>query len=362
MIMDRSNYTGACTVAILICALLLGCVPELAVMTTDPLQATTDAKQTLMQALEDEEGIARAHAIEALDYTLGAEAGEHFLAGLDDPMAQVRFASAMAIAESEYAPAKAKLTAMALDEKENKQVVCGAIYALYRLGDASQMNRIAMLLVDRSPWVRAEAATIMGKTGHDSAMDLLKDLVQDEHDPNVLIRTRESLATLGDAEQAVKLEGDTRGQFADDRIDAIRAVSRLGGSRVRGLLEYLVSKTDDSPLVRVAAAGGLGRMGIFSQTGYNLCIRSLADPAGVLHESAEEGQRANQADIRALQQFSAIALGWIGKDVAVDHLYPLLKHEDGNIRVAAAMSILQLLPDGREAPPAPDVTDVPQAQ
>jgi HEAT repeat protein len=200
----------------------------------------------------------------------------------------------------------------------------------------------------------------MGKTGHPSAADLLDDLIADEQDTNVLIRARESLASLGDVEQAVRLEGYTRGPFADDRIDAIRAVARLGGPRAKSLLEYLVSKYEDPALVRVAAAGGLGRMGTFSQNGYNLCIRSLTDAKGVLHESDEDGRVPNAADIRALRQLAAISLGWIGQDPAVDALYPMLSDEDGNIRVGAAMSILRLLPEGEEQPvePAPEADEL----
>ena len=239
------------------------------------------------------------------------------------------------------------------DEEEDKQVLCGVIYALYRLGDASQMKRLAALLVDPNPWVRADAATIMGKTGHPSAKSQLKNLVTDERNIDVLVRARESLAMLGDTPSAMRLEGDTLSTFVDDSIDAIRALSRLGGDRARQQLEYLIGRSDLSPLVRVAAAGGLGRMGMFDAMGYDLCVRATTQPRIVLQESADNDQTPNEAEIRSLRQLAAISLGWIGRPVAVDHLYPLLGSRDGRIRVAAAMSILQLLPSYSE-----DVQDV----
>ncbi len=364
MTRDGRNDIGVLAAAILAGAWMLGCVPGITAPIVDRSHAVTDARKTLFLAIEDEDGITRAHAIEALDYTIGIEAGEHFLAGLSDPFATVRFASAMAIGETGYLQAKDKLSAMAAGEEENKNVLCGVIYALYRLGDDSHMNRLAKLLVDPNPWVRANAAFIMGKAGQPSAVwavQLLKDLVNDERNIDVLVRARESLAMLGDVASAMRLEGDTLGPFVDDSIDAIRALSRLGGLRAQQQLEYLViSRTDLSPLVRVAAAGGLGRMGVFNQVGYDLCVRSATRPISVLGESADSQRTPGEADIRALQQLSAISLGWIGRSGAVDHLHPLLGHRDGRIRVAAAMSILQLLLPNYDQDPVDVTTTEPE--
>ena len=358
MIPDRRNDISVWAAAILLVgAWMPGCLPQRRGLVTNPARAVADARETLFQATTDPDGITRSHAIEALDYTIGIEAGEYFLAGLDDSVASVRFAAAMAIGETGYAPAKAKLLAMAGGEEGDKRVLCGVIYAMYRLGDDSQMSRLAKFLDNAHPWVRANAAFIMGKSGHPSAMQVLKDLGVDERNVDVLIRARESLAMLGDTASAIQLEGDTMGQFDDDRIDAIRALSRLGGPGARQQLEYLTERTDLSALVRVAAAGGLGRMGVFSRVGYDLCIDAVTKPSIVLKESADRDQAPNEADIRGLQQLAAVSLGLIGRPAAVDHLYRLLGKRDPRIRVAAARGILQLLPSYGQTGPETGITE-----
>ncbi len=344
MTRNRRIDIGIWATALLAGAWTFGCLPRTEGLVMSPTRAVMDARKVLFRGVADEDAITRGHAIEALDYTLGAEAAEEFLVGLSDSSPRVRFASAMAIGENEYVPAMAKLTAMAAGAETDKRVLCGVIYALYRLGDDSQMSRMAMLLEDPDPWVRANAAFIMGKSGDPSALQPLKNLISDEQNTNVEIRIMESLAMLGDTSSAMSLEAYTTWQFVDDKIDAIRALARLGGERPRLQLEFLTHNTDQMPLVRVAAAGGLGRMGVFSQTGYNLCIMAVSQPRKVLCDWAEDHRIPGEADIRALQQMAAISLGWIGRPAAVDHLYPLLGDRNGSVRVAAAKSILQLLP------------------
>ena len=98
---NRRNDIGVWAAAILLAgAWMPGCVPQRRGLVTNPARAVADARETLFQATADPDGIARSHAIEALDYTIGIEAGEYFLAGLDDPVPSVRFASAMAIGET----------------------------------------------------------------------------------------------------------------------------------------------------------------------------------------------------------------------------------------------------------------------
>jgi len=348
--MTRNRWSDLCTraAAVLAGICILGCKPEIEGPITDPSRAAVDARKVLMRAVSDEDPITRAHALEALDYTVGPEAGDEYMAALSDPSPSVRSAAVMAVGESMYAPALEKLQAMADREEPDKRVYCVVIYAMYRLGDDSRMSDLHKLLTDQDEWVRASAAYIMGKTGHESALQALKNLVGDETNVNVQIRAREAMAMLGDTASAMRLEAYAMWPFIDDKIDAIRALSNLGGSRARTLLEYLTNKEDIPTLARVAAAGGLGRMNVFDQAGYDLCIRSLTQPAKVLKESGKKEQIPSDADIRALQQMAAVSLGPMGRTGAVDYLYPLLGHKDGSIRVAAAKSILQLLPSYSE--------------
>ncbi len=350
--MTDTKRTVSVIALLITSAFLIGCGEEEVILPpVSPSQAVRDARDVLYSyAAEtaEEDSIVRAHALEALDYTVGEEAGDMYLDALDSDVDLVRFTAAMAIASAEYMPAKAKLQQL-IKTEDAYRVKSGYIYALYRLGDETNMREL-MYLLNLPDWqTRANAATVMGMVGHPSAVRGLKNLLSDETDQTVQIRIHESLAILGEEQNSLRLEGYTKpGNDTGDQVDAIRALARLRTDRARVELERVLF-ADNAPLiVRVAAAGGLGRMGHFNQYGYDLCIEAITTPHQMLQDESPD-ERIDAKQIRALQQMGAVSLGWIGQPMAIDHLYPLLRRPDPDVQVAAAMSILQLVPNRGDA-------------
>jgi HEAT repeat protein len=342
--MNKWTNISVWALVILVVAALSGCggTEEPKTLQVSAPMALAEARDVMYEEVVSPIDIVRLHATEALDYSVGDEAGDVFIAGLTDESAGVRFASAMAIGDHEYAAASDSLN-LRLIEEESKMVRPGLIYATYRLGDTSRMSELSALLFDTNPWVRANAAFVMGKVNHPSAVDSLKNLLEDELNVDVKIRALESLAMLGDTRSAMMLEGFAKGQFVDDQIDAILGLARIGSDRGKIEFRRIYQSDLTAPVVKVAAVGALGRMDIFDQDGYEYCINAMNQPYTVLKDAYPK-KEITPAEIRSLRQMAVTALGWMGRPLAVNDLYPLLKDRDGSVRVAAARSIYQLLP------------------
>ncbi len=311
-------------------------------------KAWAAARETLQFAAQDDDPTTRWMAMEALAQTVGVKAGQVFVRGLSDPAPEVRAAAAMAIGDVRYAPAKTAVKAMAEARggrfwETDRRTYCAVIYALYMLGDSTRMEDLGKLLWDKENQVRANAALVMGKMREPSAVGPLKMLLDEEEDALVQIQLVESLSLLGDERARRRIEGYAKHQFVDDQVIAIQAMARAKCPRA-ALVARERMAWKHPPRVRVVAAGALGRLGEFDRAGYNLCIDSVRDPGAVLRGSSVGDQENMEDHAKSLQQLAAVALGWIGRDGAVDYLHKLLKDKKGAVRVAAAMSILRLLP------------------
>jgi HEAT repeat protein len=335
---------------ILMCSaalVLTGCEPEEKEgLQIDPNRAVQKAHGVLMAAAESEDPFARTNAMEALAVTHGPLAGDVFAKGLSDEALPVRFSAAMAIGDSQYADAKDRLLDLMASQDTSPTLQCAIIYALYRLDDRQYTSRLGNYLWAPDKWVRANAALVMGKMGHASAIKSLKSLLKDEQDITVQLNIVESLASLGDAQAGQQLEGYCRLPHIDQQIDqqivAIRAIARLQPPGTERMLQDRLADSR-SPRVQVAAAGGLARLGKPGPDGYDLCIESLKEPRAVLSEAFPD-RTISDAEIASLQQMAAVSLGWFKQEEAVDDLYQLLSGPKDGVRVASAMSVLLLLP------------------
>ncbi|MGA2265085.1 MAG: HEAT repeat domain-containing protein [Phycisphaerae bacterium] len=325
---------------------LAGCEPQ-KISTADLGKAYADARATLNRCLVDPDPFTRSRAIEALADTIGLHAGPEYEKALSDPAPPVRFAAALAVGDTRYAPAKNYLLRMAEDKtlEPDRRVMPAVIYALYRLGDATYASDLFTLLFDPEKEVRANAALAMGKMQEPSAVGPLKTRLGDEQDPLVRLQIIESLAMLGDAASSLSLEAYTKKTpFIDERLVAIPAMARVHSSNALQVLNELLAATRQPPRVRVSAAGALGMLGQSSPVGLALCREAAADPQKVLDKSYGGRRTGSELEAGSLQRLAALALGWLGNDYTVADLYPLLHNSDGSVRVAAAMSILRLLP------------------
>ncbi len=318
--------------------------------TIDSRTARLDAISALRQASEAPDAVTRANAIEAMSLTLGADSGAVYKEALSDQYPLVRFAAAMAIGDVQYASAKPLLMQMAMDKGQDakaepdKRVYCAVIFALHQLGNQTHTGDLYPLLFDDEKEVRANAAMIMGKLGDPSAMTPLKTRQQNEQDPSVELQLVEALAILGDSRNSNILESYTKMQFLDDRLVAISAMEKIRSPRSERVLRALTS-AKQPPRVRVAAAGGLARLGFGDEDLYELCSQAVQQPEKVFEKVFGSERTISEVEISSLQRLAAISLGWFDHYMAVSVLHPLLGSNDGPVRVAAAMSILRQTED-----------------
>lgn len=337
-------------------AALAGCRLGWTVPEVPPDRACIDAQTVLRQAAEDKDPVTRSNAIEAMGRIMGRRSGGIFRQALSDTNYAVRFAAAMAIGDVKFAAAKGDLLRMAgyktPGAERQKSVFCAVIYALYRLGDDRHAGELGRLLFDPEAEIRGNAAMVMGKMGEPSAIGPLKNLLIDEQDAAVQLQVIEALALLGDRRSANILEAYTKTQFVDERLVAIPAMARIASPQAEQVLWGLLAERNP-PRVRVAAAGALGRIGRFDEGAYRFCLRSSMNPGAVMRAADDLGAPVPEVAIHSLQKLAAMALGSLGRPAAVNVLHSLLGHPEGGVRVAAAMSILRLLPGAAAAKPLP---------
>jgi len=127
------------------------------------------------------------------------------------------------------------------------------------------------------------------------------------------------------------------------RLPAIPILAKLKTPKAKLVLTSLLAKRNP-PRIRVAAAGGLGYMGLFDEKGYKLALRAAENPRGVLEEAYPDAKQKVSSDIASsLQRLAAMALGDIQCVGSLRVLQNLLQSSDGSVRVAAAWSILRML-------------------
>jgi HEAT repeat protein len=305
-----------------------------------------DAHWQLKQAAEDEDPRVRMHALEALVKVDAKLAGGIILQSMQDNPQSVVAAAAIAAGDLKYAPAKADLVALAEDANTPPLLQCAVVYALHRLGDTTHTHRLGALLQHRRADVRSEAARMMGKLREQSAKEPLKSRQSDERDLGAELNIIEALALLGDEGSVYLLEAFTKlSPYLDYQMIAIGALGQLDYARARHVLKKTLNNDEMDPLVRVAAAHSLARLG--DRRGYDRARRALAAPREMLrpHRKPED----LDVDVVRLQIQAALGLGYMNKPAAVNALHPMLESPEGAVRVAAAEAILRLLSGHRRA-------------
>jgi HEAT repeat protein len=332
--------------AVLCLAGIVGCAPP-QTMKSDARSVAIDSRHVLLSAFDDKDEFIRAEAVEALGQTLGADGGNIYMQAMQDTSPVVRFAATIVVGDLKYAPAKPMLMKMAggpPDGERDKRVFAGAVYALYTMGNTDHVAELSPLLFDPEPEVRANVALVMGKMGNVQAMLPLKALRSGERIPSVQIQLKDSLGMLGDPASVDSLEGYARSSiYVDERVPAIQSLAKIRDRQAVYLLRNMV-RPEEPLLVRLATAGALSQLGHYSPEGYELCVRTVQDPVPVLSESMGGKVEIRPEDAAKAEILAAISLGHMGNVLAVDSLKPVLRSADGLARVAAAKSILTLLP------------------
>ncbi len=308
----------------------------------DPKRACVDAQWQLKQAAESTDLDVRMQALEALVGVDPKLAEGIILQSMQDNPQSVVGAAAMAAGDLRCARAKAALLALAEDANTPPLLECAVVYALHRLGDTTHTHRLGALLQHRRADVRAEAACMMGKLREPSAKDPLKSRLRDERDLKAELVIIEALALLGDEGSVYLLEAFTKyAQYLDHQMIAVGALGRLDYPRARHVLEKALGNDDMDPLVRVAAAHSLARLG--DDRGYDRARQALDAPEEMLRKHRGSRSEKLEFDVVRLQVQAALGLGHMRKPAAVNALHPLLQSPEGVVRVAAAEAILRLL-------------------
>jgi HEAT repeat protein len=209
---------------------------------------------------------------------------------------------------------------------ENTRLAAG--YALYRLGNKTGAEILRKGIISKNQTVRGNAATLLGKSGDESALKLLYLALHDEEsDDRVQFQAVESIARLGDKKIFNKLWAVVFSGFADDRIMGARAMAMLGTSKAR---DVLLTKLDDEILeVRLVVAEQLG---ILSDTSGETKVLEVFDPKTLAGMDPEGVER--------VKTLAALAIGRIGTNSLTRCLPDLLTDNSKFVQIAAAQSVL----------------------
>jgi HEAT repeat protein len=198
-----------------------------------------------------------------------------------------------------------------------------------RIGYPEYLEVVRKAMESEDQTVRANAAFMLGRTGDQSLLGLLKQAQEDKNSSDkVRFQVLEARARLGDEEVLQKLWAIVYSGYADDRIMGIRAIGLLGTSKVR---DILITKLDDPVLeVRLATAEQLGK--VRDTTGESEVLAVFEKDLTVgMEEQARE--RTNV--------LAALAIGEIRTPALTKYLPRLLKNESKFVRIAAAKAVFQ---------------------
>jgi HEAT repeat protein len=254
----------------------------------------------------------------------------------------------------------------------------GTVRCLAWIAPPGASERVAPLIHDPAPEVRAEAAAAIGRLDHEDAPMLLFELLSDESeliqesardalarmapervrpmlvqalaagDEAARVRAAETLGLLHDPAGAHALLAASRDPRESVRTAAIKALGEVEAPGVSDLLRAALG--DESSLVRQQAALSLGALGEPESAADLLPLLEDQDPrmrfvalrALGRIRSAEAVSRVLPflSDSRKELRFAAVeSLGAIRAAAAVRPLFEVLRDPDRNLRRAAAESL-----------------------
>ncbi|HEX8521296.1 MAG TPA: HEAT repeat domain-containing protein [Tepidisphaeraceae bacterium] len=277
------------------------------------------ARQEILSAFASRDAIVRAHAVEAMQDTLGGEFAPQITAALGDRDPVVRFAGSIAAGRLGLADATPTLLNLASDPDASVRI--GAKFALHKLGDTRFSHDFEQTYKDPVKRTRGDTALVLGLLAEPSANKILIPMLRDR-DYTVRIQAAEALWRLRDERGLEPLISATISRYPDDQMIALLALAQPKDHRAEQ--NFRGALTSDYDEVALVAARCLGMLG--SDEGYTV---------------AQKGARSADARQRFL---AALAFGAIARPDAQDALEKLLKDPTADVRLAAATAILQLHP------------------
>lgn len=308
------------------------------------ISATSVSKGELRErALSTLQGIAasgtpeeRGNAIEALSKTPARLSGI-IEPALSDPSPGLRSLAAMVIGKARLEGHGDQLAVMVSDQ--SVFVRSAALFALKRTGARVDLSQIADMLVDSQARVRAQGAFILGELGEKSALGPLREAARDAMSRANPAEVRLMQLQVGEARVKLGEEAglsDIRAALFPARSEDLEATALacqiIGEVRDQSSVNQLINLTqqkDDSgaPMpaeIRLAAAGGLARVGRQPRNAAAIAREYLSNPSDAIRAQA------------------AYVLGESGDYDSLGALDELMKDSVGRVRVAAAAAIVKI--------------------
>ena len=303
-----------------------------------------DARTILTQGASKSDVLTRTFSLEAIGDVFAPKDGAILLDALSDEKVRVRYAAAMGIGDMIYKPAKKKLIAMLNNPQTDQRVCCACIYALYRMGNTQFAAQLGPMLSSTFKYGRAAAALSMGKMGEKSAVAPLKEMLAEESDQAVQFTIREALARLGDKRAIAEMQSYALTNFYGNLDQpAIPVLPEVESPNVNALCKRLFSRLSNPPRIRVAAAGALGKIGVFKREYYEYCAKCITKPVSMLKRWKGSSYEPSYSELINLQKLAALAIGDMDKEFGINVLYPLLQSNSAEVRISAAWAILKVL-------------------
>ena len=296
---------------------------------TDLSASWSKALRIIQDALMDSDPLVRVHAIEVIATTRQLKLMPQVQRLMQDNYVPVRFATALAIGDVEYLPAKSSLNKLLNDKDSN--VIVAAAYAMGKLGSARHIQILRKAATESDLKVRANAVLLLGKINDQSSVQLLWNTMQDRtSDDRTVYQSAEALAMLGDKRIFQRLWTMLISAYSDVRLMGVRAMGKLKTPEAKNALIRMLD--DDVLEVRLVAAEQLG---LFN------------DPTGeqkVLE--VFEKNLTNGMDLQAAERINvltALAIGQIQTPALKKFLPQMLQNDSKFVRIAAAKAVFQCL-------------------
>ncbi len=287
------------------------------------------ALRIIQDALMDNDPLVRVHAIEVVASTRQLKLMPQVQRLMQDNYVPVRFATALAVGDAEYSPAKRSLNKLLKDKDAN--VIVAAAYAMVKLGSAEHIQILHKATTESDLKVRANAVLLLGKSNDLSSVQLLWNTMQDKSsDDRTVYQSAEALAMLGDKRIFQRLWTMLISVYADVRLMGVRAMGKLKTPEAKNALIRMLD--DDVLEVRLVAAEQLGL---------------FRDPIGepkVLE--VFEKKLTNGMDLQAVERtnvLTALAIGQIRTPALKKFLPQMLRNDSKFVRIAAAKAVFQCL-------------------
>lgn len=242
------------------------------------------------------------------------EAIPAILAGLEDPEERVVVAAVQRCYQLKLRAAVPVL----LRHLREERLAFNAVSALAAIGDPESIPELRRLLVHPAPYARRTAVEVLeGMRSREAIPEIL--LLLKDREVSVRAQAVETLGALGAREAAEEISGLLRDPNERLRRKVIRALMELKaeafGSRI---LPFLKEPDESMVLVAIDAV-------------------KVLKPAGAVHELGKllgRGSPAEQDQVR-------VALAAIGEKESVPELRALMKHENAEVRLSAALASME---------------------